>query len=70
MVKYEVLFGNRKSMYIVNSLRTHVSDYLIVISGQWLNDVTKLPFSRFGIFYVGLPQGNICNDTLAGTITL
>ena len=53
MVKYDMLFGNRKAMYNVNSLRTHVSDYLIVISGQWLNDVTKLPFSRFGFFTSG-----------------
>ena len=40
-----MLNGNRKSMYIVNSSRTRVSDYFIIISGQWLNDVRKSPFS-------------------------
>ena len=48
-----MLNGNRRPVYIVNSLRAHVSDYLILISCEWLNDVRKSLFSRFGFVYVG-----------------
>ena len=54
-------------LFVELYLKTHSIDYLMVISGGWLNDVRKSPFVRFGSFYVWLPQGKICNESLAGT---